>query len=82
MPFDNFFKSGYRRKEQRSAIVAARHRRSWPAGTQYEAQTKLEMRGGERPEWWHFLSVPQSQAGHELSEWREANPGFEFRIVT
>lgn len=60
------------------ALIAAKHKRSWPAGSQFQPTVKLEMREGDGV-WWHFLSVPADQVRDEIARWRAGNPDHEFR---
>ena len=83
MPFDNFFKSGYKRsgRKLRRAHIAALYKQQWPEGSQNGPKAKLEMRGGGR-DWWHFTDVPAICAEEEAEAWRRANPGYAFRVET
>lgn len=60
-------------------MMAARHKRGWPEGSQYAGKQGMEMKGGGK-DWWHFLDVPKKEMEEELRKWRRENPGYEFRV--
>jgi hypothetical protein len=85
MPFDTFFQSEKRKGKAREwRKVAAKHKRSWPKGSQYQSGEKkvsLLMRPGRKgheDDPWPFLWVGVDEAERELRAWRKANPGTLF----
>ena len=83
-PFDNYFKSTWKRKTPASRQQGAIHKSHWPAGSHFkpsEETMKLLMREHGSEVWTHVRNLAPQIAKDELAAWKRENPNHTFKVM-
>lgn len=83
MSFDNYFTSSYKSHGVQSRkIVAAKVKRGWPVGAQYQRKEEtmelwMKWPNGKS---FHVRNLTPEESREEMRLWRENNPGWQFGL--